>query len=481
MIGLPRHVLAAACCCAAMLAILQAQGPDRSKPPALAPPPPLKLPPIQTRTLSNGLAVWLMESHEVPIVQLSLVIRAGAAEDPPGRYGAATFTAAMLDEGAGSRSALEIADAVELLGGELTTGSSFDASAVRLNVPGQALDQGLPILTDVVMRPTFPEREIERLRMERLTTLLQARDDPSSIAGMAFARILFGPMHRYGTGLIGTETTLKGLTGNDFRTFHGAHYNPSISTLLVVGDVSGEAVIPKLERAFGQWKSTPAPRRAEIDPPPQPKARQVYVVDKPDAEQSQIRIGWMGVPRSSPDYFPLLVLNTVLGGSFTSRLNQNLRETHGYAYGASSAFDMRRSAGPFVAAAGVQTDKTAEALREFFNELEAIRKPIDATELAKAKNYIALGFPAEFETSTDLSRRLEELAVYGLPMNYYEEYIARVMAVTQEEVQGAAEKYIHPSQAVVVVVGDRKTIEPGVRALNLGPVTVMSVADAIGN
>ena len=465
-----------------MLAAVDAQAPDRSKPPSLAPPLPLKLPPIETRTLSNGLAVWLVESHEVPIVQLSLVVRAGGAEDPPGRYGTASFTAAMLDEGAGNRSALEIADAAELIGAELTAGSSFDGSAVRLNVPVQQLDQGLPIVTDVAARPTFPDREIERLRMERLTTLLQARDDPSSIAGMAFARLLFGPMHRYGTGLIGTEPTLKALNGNDFRAFHAASYHPANSILLVVGDITAEAVLPKLERTFGQWKSNPpATKGTELPVPPQPRARQVYVVDKPDAEQSQIRIGWIGVPRSSPDYFSLLVLNTVLGGSFTSRLNQNLRETHGYAYGASSAFDMRRSAGPFVAAAGVQTDKTAEALREFFNELEAIRKPIDPAELTKAKNYIALGFPAEFESSTDLSRRLEELAVYSLPMNYYEQYIARVLAVSQEDVRRAAEKYIHPSQAIVVVVGDRKTIEPGVRALNLGPVTVMSVAEAIGN
>lgn len=480
MIALSRRVLAAACSCAAMLVVLGAQAPDRSKPPALAPPPPLKLPPIETRTLSNGLAVWVMEAHEVPIVQLSLVVRAGGAEDPPGRFGAASFTAAMLDEGAGTRSALEIADAVEFIGAELTTGSSFDASAVRLNVPVQRLDEGLPIMTDVAVRPAFPEREMERLRNERLTTLLQARDDPSSIAGMAFARILFGPMHRYGTGQIGTESTLKAMTGTDLRAFHSSHYHPANSTLLVVGDVTSAAVLPKLEQTFGQWKSNaPAPKPSELPVPPQPRAREVYIVDKADAEQSQVRIGWIGVPRSSPDYFPLLVMNTVLGGSFTSRLNQNLRETHGYAYGASSAFDMRRSAGPFVAAAGVQTDKTAEALREFLNELEAIGKPIDVTELTKAKNYIALGFPAEFEASTDLSRRLEELAVYGMPMNYYEGYVARVMAVSADEVRKVAEKYIHPSQAAVVVVGDRKTIEPGVRSLNLGPVRVMSVAEAV--
>ena len=456
-------------------------GPDRSKPPVPAAPAPLKLPAIVKRSLSNGLAVWVVESHEVPIVQLSLVVRAGGDDDPQGKFGAASLTAAMLDEGAGQRSALEIADAIEFLGASLTTGSSYEASAVRLNVPVQRLDEALPLFADVAQRPTFPVKDVERLRQERLTSLLQARDDASSIAAMAFARIVFGPDQRYGTSLIGTETSLKALTPDDLRTFHGAYYQPQNATLLVVGDTTPDMVMPQLEKAFGTWRPTvPAGRDQMVPTAPQLHQRQVYLVDKPDAEQSQIRIGAVGVPRSTPDYFPLIVLNTVLGGAFTSRLNQNLREKHGYAYGASSAFDMRLSAGPFVAAAGVQTDKTAESVREFFNELEAIRMPIETDELAKAKNYIALGFPSEFETSTDLSRRLEELVVYRLPDDYFERYIANVMAVTAETVRSTAEKYIVPSRFAVVVVGDRKTIESGVRALNLGPVQIMTVAQAIG-
>ena len=345
----------------------------------------------------------------------------------------------------------------------------------------QRLDEALPLLADVVQRPTFPEKEVERLRQERLTSLLQARDDASSIAAMAFARIVFGPDHRYGTGLIGTETSLKALTPGDLRTFHAAYYQPANATLMVVGDTTPDMVMPQLEKAFGTWRSSaPAGRDQVVPMAPQLRQRQVYLVDKPDAEQSQIRIGDVGVPRSTPDYFSLTVLNTVLGGAFTSRLNQNLREEHGYAYGASSAFDMRLSAGPFVAAAGVQTDKTAESVREFFKELDGIRMPVGADELAKAKNYIALGFPAEFETSTDLSRRLEELLVYRLPDDYFERYVANVMAVTAESVRSSAEKYIVPSRFAVVVVGDRKTIESGVRALNLGPVQVMTVEQAIG-
>jgi zinc protease len=455
--------------------------PDRSRPPAPGPPAQLDLPDIQKRTLSNGLAVWLVERHEVPIAQINVVVRAGAGDDPAGTFGTASLTAAMLDEGAGSRSALEIADAVEFLGADLATTSSFDSSAIRLNVPVARIGEALPLLADVTMRPTFPAMELERLRQERLTALLQARDDPGSIAQMAFARIVFGAMHRYGTGAIGTEATLKALSTRELAAFHAAYYQPSNAVLVVAGDIKPDAVMPQLEKHFGGWKAAGAPpRRTPVAPAPQIAKGQIYLVDKPEAEQSQIRIGWVGVPRSTTDYFPLLMLNTILGGSFTSRLNQNLREEHGYTYGASSGFDMRLSAGPFVAAAGVQTDKTAESVREFFHELNGIVQPISADEIARAKNYIALGFPSEFETSADLSRRLEELIVYRLPDDYFERYIANVQAVTADTIQKMAKTYIQPSRFAVVVVGDRKTIEPGIRALNLGPVRVMSVDEALG-
>jgi len=456
--------------------------PDRSHPPALAPTPQLDLPAIQKRALSNGLAVWLVESHEVPIVQVNVVVRAGAGDDPAGKFGTASLTAAMLDEGAGARSALEIADAVEFLGASLTATSSFDSSAVRLNVPVERLRDGLSVLADVTLRPTFPAMELERLRQERLTALLQARDDPASISPMAFARVVFGAMHRYGTGAVGTEATLKAFSTGDLAAFHAAYYQPANAILVVVGDITPATVLPELEKQFGGWKASAAPaRRVPVPAAPQVARGGIYIVDKPEAEQSQIRIGWVGVPRSTPDYFPLIVLNTILGGSFTSRLNQNLREEHGYAYGAGSSFDMRLSAGPFVAAAGVQTDKTAESVREFFNELTKITtEPIGADEIAKAKNYIALGFPSEFESSADLSRQLEELIVYQLPDDYFERYIANVQAVTADAVQKMAKTYIQPPRFAVVVVGDRKVIEQGIRALNLGPVTVMSVEQALG-
>ena len=435
--------------CGSISVGLVAQGaPDRTKPPALGAPPRLNLPEIQKRTLSNGLAVWLIESHEVPLVQINLLLKAGAGDDPAGKFGLASLTAAMLDEGAGSRNALELADAVDFLGASLATTASFDASAVRLNVPVARMKDALPLMADVILRPTFPEAELGRLRQERLTTLLQAKDDPASVAPLAFARTVFGAMHRYGTGIAGTETTLKGFTVQDLKTFHATKYQPGNSVLLVVGDVKLDAIVPQLEMHFGSWKGTSpstglgAGPRTPVPQAPQVAQGQITIVDMPGAEQSQIRIGWVGVPRSTPDYFTIEVLNTILGGSFTSRLNQNLREEHQYSYGASSRFDMRLSAGAFQAGAGVQTDKTAEALKEFFNELNGILKPVPDDELAKAKNYVALSFPSEFETSGDLSAKMEEMVVYNLPDPYFGGYIDNLQKVTAPAVQKIATTYI---------------------------------------
>jgi predicted Zn-dependent peptidase len=455
--------------------------PDRSKPPALGPAPELKLPPIQKTTLSNGLPVLLVESHEVPLVQVNLLVLAGSADDPAGKFGIASLTAAMLDEGAGQRTALQIADDVEFLGAALETTSSFDASAVRLNVPAARLAAALPLMADVALRPTFPQGELERLRQERLTTLLQARDDAAQVAPLAFSRVVFGGTHRYGTAAMGTPSTLKAFTTMDLRAFHSAMYQPSSATLVVAGDVRADTVMPLLEKQFGGWKAAGTATRTQVSPSPQLTERQVTIIDMPGAEQSQVRIGWVGVPRSTPDYFTLQVLNTILGGSFTSRLNQNLREKNQFTYGASSRFDMRLAPGPFFAGAGIQTDKTSDALREFFNELTAIGTPVSADELSKAKNYVALGFPSEFETIQDLASHIEEMVVYKLPDDYFSRYIANVQAVTADSVQKAAATYIQPDKFAVVIAGDGKAIEAGVRGLKLGRVTILKVGEALGS
>ncbi|MGH9220398.1 MAG: M16 family metallopeptidase, partial [Vicinamibacterales bacterium] len=368
---------------AALAAVtLSAQKPDRAKPPAIGPAPSLKLPAIHKQKLSNGLTVWIVEHHEVPLAQINLIVRSGSAADPIGKFGIGSLAAAMLDEGAGSRSALDLADALEFLAANLSTTSSFDYSAIRMSVPVSKLGEALPLMADVALRPTFPANELERLRKERLTALLQARDNPGALIQLAFPRVVYGPTHRYGTSGNGLPPAIEALTVADLQAFYRAHYRPDNATLLVVGDVTPAAIMVSLEKTFGSWKSAGmAPLVAEVPNAPQLKSRQIYIVDKPEAAQSQIRIGWVGVPRSTPDYAGLQVLNTILGGSFTSRLNQNLREKNGYAYGAGSAFDMRLSAGPFYSTANVQTDKTGDALKEFFNELNGILEPVPAEEL----------------------------------------------------------------------------------------------------
>jgi zinc protease len=453
------------------------QAPDRSVAPKPGPLPALKLPQIQKRTLSNGVPVWVVELHKVPVVHVTLAVKSGSGADPRGKYGIASLTAEMLDEGAGQRNALQLADAIDYLGASLSTSSTSDASFVDLHVPVARLGDALPIMSDVALHPSFPDQELQRAREELLTSLLQAQDDPASLIQFAFPRLVFGPQHRYGTVSIGTAAAVKGFSVADLRQFHAQHYVPSNAVIIVTGDVTAASAVARLEAAFGTWKGTAAPRTA-VPAASQLTARQIYLVDKPGAAQSQIRIGWVGVPRATPDYFALRVLNTILGGSFTSRLNQNLREEHGYSYGASSSFDMRSAAGPFYAAAGVQTDKTSEALTEFFKELDAIRKPIPAEEIEKAKNYLALLLPRTFETTESLAGSLAQVFVYNLPADYYATYTDRIRAVTPVDVQRAAERYIQPDKFAIVIVGDRKVIEPGIKALNLGPIETIDV-DAV--
>ena len=465
---------------AAVATLSAQQAPDRARPPQPGPPAALKLPAIQKQKLSNGLPVWIVEMHEVPVAQVNLVVSSGTANDPPGKFGVASLTAAMLEEGAGGRSALELADAIDFLGADLGATSGIDSSAVRLHVPVARLAEALPLMADVALRPTFPRDELERQRQQRLTALLQGRDDPPTISSVAFSRILYGKAHRYGTPQSGTAETIKTFTADDLRSFYASAYRPENATLIAVGDSTADQLLPLLEKSFGSWKASAPAAVEKLPAVEQAAARQVFLVDKPGAPQSQIRIGWIGVARSTPDYFPLTVLNTILGGSFTSRLNNNLREVHGYAYGAGSGFDMRAEPGPFFATAGVQTDKTSESLKEFFNELMAIQKPVPADELARAKNYVSLRYPSAFESTGDISRRLEDMLIYKLPEDYFTKYVQNIQAVTAADVERVAQKYIQPGKFTVVVVGDLKTIEAGVRGMNLGQLKVMTIDEVFG-
>ena len=455
-----------------------AQAPDRSRPPAIGLAPTIALPKIHKGQLSNGIPVWIVEAHEVPVVQVNLVIKTGTggtSADPQGKFGIGSLTAAMLMEGAGSRSSLELADAVDFLGADLNSTIGFDSWAVRLHVPVARLGEALPLLADVALRPTFPAAELERLRQQRLTSLTQAKDDASSIASAALSRILFRE-GRFGTLTIGTANTISAFTVSDVAAFYRAQLIKA-PTLLVVGDVTPNLVMPLLEQHFRAWRSAGGGAGPSITGRSGPlrTTREVYLLDKPGAPQSQIRIGVEGVSRDTADYFPIQVMNTVLGGSFSSRLNMNLREQHGYTYGATSLFDMRQRPGPFVASAGVQTDKTSEALTEFFKELNGIHQAVPPAELARSKNYVALRYPAGFETTTDISRRLEDALVYSLPGDYFAKYVPAINAVTAADVERVARKYVTTDRVAIVIVGDRQVIEPGIRALGLGPIKTLSL------
>jgi predicted Zn-dependent peptidase len=458
---------------------VNAQSPDRSKPPELGAPSSLKLPPVQHFTLSNGLPVVLMEKHDLPIVQVELLVRAGSAMDPAEKSGLANMTSAMMEEGAGKRSSLEFADAADFLGASISPFSSQHTSGVSLHTPLSKLDSALALFADMALRPTFPAEELERQRKERLTTLIEWHDQPSAIGSVMFSKSLYGDAHPYGRPRIGNENTLRAFRRDDLKQFHSTYYKPNNAILIVVGDVIPSKILEKLESFFGSWKAgdVPTPTWPGIE---QVKGRKIFLVDKPGAAQSDIRIGRIGAERTTNDYYALLVLNTIFGGSFTSRLNQNLREEHQYTYGAGSFFDFRPMAGPFGASAAVQTDVTDKALFEFIKELNNIMQPVTDEELARAKNYVALGYPASFQSVAGITGELAELAVYHLSDTYFNEYTQHIFAVTKEDLNRVTKKYLDPENINIIIVGDRQKIEKGVSAQNVAPIQFMNIEDVLG-
>jgi zinc protease len=410
--------------------------------------------------------------HQVPVVDVSLLVKAGSVNDPADLPGLATFTASMLQEGAGRRSSLDIADEVAYLGARLFTSASYDAATVSLHVPTRHLGPALDLMADVLLRPTFPDTEIARQRDLRRTQILQQRDQPVAMANLAFSAIVFGSSHPYGRPLGGTETSTAALSRDKVAQFYQTYYRPNTAQLLIVGDVTLSEAKRLAAARFGGWAggAVPAPPQATA---PAAAPRTIYLVDKPGAAQSVFRIGQLGVARSTSDFFALHVLNTILGGSFTSRLNQNLRETHGYTYGANSQFAMRQMAGPFLATASVVTAKTDSSLIEFMRELRRIRdESVPQTELDKAKAYITLSLPSEFETTASAAAQMRELLLYGLPLDYYGSYIPRINAVSAADVQRAARQYLDPDHFAIVVVGDRSQIAAGLEALHEGQIVV---------
>ena len=445
---------------------------DRTKPPALGRAPALHLPTMRTVRLPNGLTLAVVEMHKVPVVEVQVLVDAGTARDPADVPGLAAFTANMLTQGAGTRGALALADEIAYLGAQLNAVSDFDAVTVRLHVPSRHLDAALDLLADVLLRPQFADSEITRQRGLLATTILQQRDQPVAMASIAFPAIVLGSAHPYGHPTAGNDSTPPKLTHDRVVSFYRGSYRPNATKILVVGDIT----LAQAQRLFTARLGGTAWPRGVVTPFPQAKApapgmRSFYLVDKPGAAQSVIRMGEPGVARSTPDYATIQVLNTILGGAFTSRLNQNLRETHGYTYGASSGFAARRLPGYFVAAASVVTAKTDSSLIEFLKELRPIRDDsVPQAELEKAKQYITLQLPGAFETTGGAAARFRDVLVYDLPLHWYDRFGPAVSAVTAAQVQRAARRYIDPDHLAIVVVGDRAQIEAGIKALNEGPI-----------
>ncbi|HKS05698.1 MAG TPA: pitrilysin family protein [Gemmatimonadaceae bacterium] len=442
---------------------------DRSKPPVLGPAPQLVLPGATERTLPNGLRLIIVEQHELPLVDISLVVKSGGEFDPAGKTGAATLASTLMSEGAGSRNSQAIAEQQAFLGVFVSAFAGWDQSGVSLHAPTAVLDSALALFADVALRPTFPAEEFDRQKRQRMTQLLQVNDRGPAMADRAFAAILYGDSHPYGRPLAGTESTVESLTRDDIVAFYRSVYRPNNAFMLIVGDVTPADIERRITSLFGSWErgAVPAPPSGTA---PARTDRRIYFVDKPAAAQSSFRIGTVGVARTTDDFYPLQVMNTILGGAFTSRLNMKLREEKGYSYGATSGFSMRRDPGPFTARSEIQANKTDSALIEFVKELDGMSKPLTPAELDKAKKYLQLGLPGAYETTGSIAGQLSTYALYGLPLNEPTRAVARLGAVTAADVQRVATKYVDPSKLAIVIAGDARTLVPLLKATGIAPV-----------
>ncbi len=453
---------------------------DRSVMPEVGPAPKFTPPRVERRKLSNGLELLVVQRHDLPILTLHLVVRGGEDLEPKGKGGVASLTASLLTEGTKNRDSLAIAGALAEIGTTLSASGGLESSTVTLTTLTKHTERALELFTDVLMNPTFPEKELQRLIKQRVARLEARLDQPQEIARLVFRRLLYGLDHPYGRPDQGTVKSVQGLTRDDVVDFHKRVFLPNNAALVVVGDTTPDAIQNVLESALKGWKSAEVPSHA-IPEPPASKPLSVYLVDKPAAAQSMLYVGQVGEPRNTPDYFPLQLLNTVLGGQFNSRVNLNLREDKGYTYGAQTAFVYRHGRGPFVAVTPVATKDTKAAIAELMKELKDIvgPRPVKADELAFAKGNLIKGFPGEFETTGHVASTLDELVMYRLPDDYYNSYQAKIEAVTLADVERVAKRDLHPESMIVLVVGDRSKVEKELKTLPFAK--IVTVLDVEGN
>ncbi len=414
--------------------------------------------------------LMVVENHETPAVSVHVTFPFGRADDPAAKLGLAELTTSVWDEGTEKRTSEQISEALADIGARVTIGAGLDDTSARLYVLKRHLGKALDIFSDVLEHPAFPEAEVDRQRNIALGRLVQIRNEPVALAGLAVNQSIYGYDHPYGQPSQGTTGSLKSITRKDLEDFHRAAADPSRATIIAVGDTTLSEITDELEKVFAGWKNPGKTSQTKFAPPTDHPAA-ITLIDKPGAAQSVVSVALVGTVRNTPDYFPLWVMNTAFGGQFASRLNMNLRENKGYTYGARSSFDWRaRDMGTFLATASVQTAVTAPALTESIGELQGIigQKPVQGDELEFCKTYITRGFPGGFETSTSLASQLETLVQFHLPDDYFNTVLPGVAAVTSEEISAAAKKYLKPDNIAVIIVGDRSKIEPALRELPLG-------------
>jgi predicted Zn-dependent peptidase len=449
-------------------------GADRTRLPDVGPDPAFRFPRIARHALENGLQVRTVEHHTMPVVSLVLVVEAGAVTDPRGREGLAAITADMLDEGTGDLTAIGVSEGFASIGAEYDVDVGPDATAFTLTTLTRFAEQGAALFSEVLLRPALRETDFERVRQLRVDRLRQLKDVPPAVAERAFLRMMYGE-HPYGHLSIGHPSSLEALALEDVARFYAGRFHPSRATAVVAGPLPHDGLLQLAAGAFASWKDGEPDPIADTNVPATARGARLSVIPREAAPQSELRIGHLAAPRNSPDYPALLVMNALLGGQFVSRINLKLREEKGYTYGARTGFDWRRGMAPFSLQASVHTAATADAINDSLTELDGIRgsRPPTPEEMSLAKASLTRGYPRGFETVSQVARAVAQLALYELPDTYFEEFVPKVNAIDGADVVRVAEKYIDPSRAVTLVVGDYNAIAESLRALPLGDPQVL--------
>jgi zinc protease len=446
---------------------------DRSHEPAPGSPVSLNLPPMQKATLSNGLKIVVAERHTAPVVNLSLLVNSGYSADSPDTAGTVSLAQRMLEEGTPTRDSLKIGEELESLSADFGAGANLDWATVTLNALKINLDRALEIYSDIILHPAFPQKEFDRLRKDRMAAIQREKVQPQSMALRVVPGLLYGKGHPYALPFTGsgTEASVSKMTRDDLVKFHDTWFKPNNATLLVVGDTTLAEIKPKLERLFGAWKSGEVPAK-KLPPAEQPEKNVVYLIDRPGSGQSVIFGAQLGPPRNDPDAIPLELVNDVFGGTFSSRINMNLRENKHWSYGVSSFLPAAAGPRPYLSVSPVQTDKTKESLSELVKEYHDVvgGEPISANELKDAQSDATLGLPGSFETVQQIAGAYTNILEYNLPEDYYNTFTQKALALTPESANVTAKRYIQPEHLIWVVVGDMSKVEAGVRSLNLGDV-----------